>query len=204
MSEDPPAKLSRFWMGSVRLTRRRGRLLAIVPAGAACAAAAIVVPMLTSSPSPSSPELIAPLGGCGCYGVSSVAFSPSGTTLAIARGYGDIYLWNIRGRDVAATLTDPNSNGGTSVLFSPSGTTLASADYNATKYGRHPHRPQKRRRDLDRIQPLRHIGHRRLQRNHLPVERLHQEADRRPHRPRRRFHSCDRIQPVRHHAGHRR
>jgi WD40 repeat protein len=61
-------------------------------------------------------------------GTWSLAFSPSGTTLALADGDGDVYLWDVASSRLLGTLTAPGQGGTTtanSVAFSPSGTTLA-------------------------------------------------------------------------------
>jgi WD40 repeat protein len=119
------------------------RPLAIVLAVAVCAAGALAVPWLASSPGsgPSSAKLTATLrgtgaGACPCRrsGITSAVFSPSDTTLATAESNGHIDLWNGPGGRLAATFTDPDSNGGAAVAFSPSGTTLAAADGNGKTY----------------------------------------------------------------------
>ena len=76
--------------------------------------------------------LAATLTDPGSSGVSSVAFSPDGATLAAADGNGKIFLWNVAARTLAATFTDPRSSGVSSVAFSPDGATLAAGDGNGS------------------------------------------------------------------------
>ena len=133
---------------------RRHRLLVIALAGAVLAAAGVVPFVLATSPnppsspsgspsspsSPSSPNdsrVVTLTDPTTSSEVTSVAFSPSGTTLAAADQYGNAYLWNIATRSLTAALTVPSSQGVqgvTSVAFSPSGTTLAAGDLTDSTY----------------------------------------------------------------------
>jgi WD40 repeat protein/tRNA A-37 threonylcarbamoyl transferase component Bud32 len=62
--------------------------------------------------------------------VSTVAFSPDGTTLAVADVYGDTYLWNTATGTVNAILADPGNAGSVdSLAFAPDGTTLATGNF---------------------------------------------------------------------------
>lgn len=69
-------------------------------------------------------------------GISPVAFSPDGRTLAIADGdmagqgrrYGNVYLWNAATRKVTRRLHDPGGQDIIETAWSPGGTMLATAD----------------------------------------------------------------------------
>ena len=57
--------------------------------------------------------------------VTSVAFSPDGTTLAVGVGDGTVQLWNAATKTCTATLEEGGFTAIRSVAFSPDGTTLA-------------------------------------------------------------------------------
>jgi len=132
---------------------RRHPRPAIALGGAVVAAAVIVPLVLVGSQSSSSPpsssssqshprassssghshrETPIALNNADTTWISSVAFSPSGTTLAAAGDNTD--LWNVTTRNLTATLSDPNGMGVTSVAFRPDGAMLAAADQNHSTY----------------------------------------------------------------------
>jgi WD40 repeat protein len=67
-------------------------------------------------------------------GVSAVAFSPDGGTLAAANRGGSIALFNVGLQRQIATLNVPGGKLVNSVAFSPNGDTLASGDSNGRTY----------------------------------------------------------------------
>jgi WD40 repeat protein len=75
---------------------------------------------------------LATLADPGSQGVNSVAFSPSGRTLAVADNYEGANLWHVATRHLMARLTGTSSsgNGAAWVAFSPNGRTLAGSDGN--------------------------------------------------------------------------
>jgi len=68
------------------------------------------------------------------YGLTSVAFAPDGTTVAIGEATGAIVLWDTRTGKVTAGPSDPESESGTwvgAIAFGPGGT--MAAGYNGGK-----------------------------------------------------------------------
>jgi WD40 repeat protein len=115
-------------------TRKR---LAIFTVACTVIAAAVIIPLAwPGTPAPHGTlavTLAVTLADPGSQGVSSVAFSPDGKTLATADANGHVYLWNTATRHITATLTAPNNDhafgsvASGSVAFGPDGV-LATAD----------------------------------------------------------------------------
>ncbi|WP_157435672.1 WD40 repeat domain-containing serine/threonine protein kinase [Actinospica robiniae] len=73
----------------------------------------------------------------GLGGVTTAAFAPNGTVLAVGAGDGATHLWNTTTDRVIATLDDHDyapSVGINAVAFSPNGTTVAVADADGSTY----------------------------------------------------------------------
>jgi WD40 repeat protein len=72
----------------------------------------------------------------GTLGVTSVAFSPDGQTLATGDWNGNIYLWDVGTGTRTAALADPDlqGDGVNSVAFSPDGQMLATGDADGSTY----------------------------------------------------------------------
>ena len=109
---------------------RRGRIAALVIGGSALliGIAAIAV-VLTRSSRPA----LSLTGGGGS--VSSVAFSPDGTMLAVAHEGGGIHLWNaVTGRPLARLAGAARRGGVDSMAFSPDGQLLAAGEGDGHTY----------------------------------------------------------------------
>ncbi len=119
-------------------TRPRGRLLAIGLAAAVGVTVAIAVPLLaipsqSSQSSQSFGRLTATFNDADGASVTSVAFSPSGSTLATGGG-SNTYLRNTATGKLTATLTGASGVAVTSVAFSSNGVTVATAEGNGHTY----------------------------------------------------------------------
>lgn len=102
--------------------RRVRRLAAITGLALAAALAAAVVIATRESP---PRGLVAILSGPGSQATCSAAFSPGGTTLAVAGCGGKVWLRDVATRRWIATLASPRCPLGGQVAFSPDGRQLA-------------------------------------------------------------------------------
>jgi len=103
---------------------RARRLVFAAVTGLALAVALAAAGVIIANRQP-PPRPVATLSGPRGHAPCSAAFSPDGTTLAVA-GCGDsVALWNIATRRQVATLTSPRCPLGGQVIFSPDGRTLA-------------------------------------------------------------------------------
>ena len=131
-----------------RVWRPRRRLV-MVTLACAVSAAAVIAPLLLrgtpgtpngSAGSPSATPFNTLSGPNDTTDMSSMAFAPNGTTLAV--GVGDSFnnkdgrtdLWDTTTGKHTATLTNPNDDGVASVAFTQNGTTLAVRDSNHNTY----------------------------------------------------------------------
>jgi WD40 repeat protein len=110
--------------------QRRGGIAAIAGAALATilAAVALIIAIHRSSPPiyRSPPRgLVATLSGPGGQAICSAAFSPDGTTLAVAECNDSVSLWDVATRRWIATLASTRCPDGGQVVFSPEGKTLA-------------------------------------------------------------------------------
>jgi WD40 repeat protein len=122
MSE-PPAELHGSGLAFPPPRARRLVFAAVtgLALAVALAAAGVIIASRQLPPRPVA-TLSGPVGQAPC----SAAFSPDGTTLAVADNSGNIYLWNLAARRVTATV--PASSDCASscpIAFSPDGTLLA-------------------------------------------------------------------------------
>jgi hypothetical protein len=127
-----------------RLTKTSGRprashlRTAVVLATILAVAAGLGAFALSKDAQPPIPYRIAILSipGRSIGAAKSVAFSPSGTTLAVGYGDGRTDLWNPATHKITATLPGPDGSSSTaeSVAFSPNGTTLAVGNENGSTY----------------------------------------------------------------------
>jgi WD40 repeat protein len=69
-------------------------------------------------------------------GITSVAFTPDGSTFATGDVNGNTYLWNAGANKITATLPDPTSSGQPNewVAFTPDGTTLVSVNLDSDAF----------------------------------------------------------------------
>jgi WD40 repeat protein len=146
-------------VGLERPTRHPRRGLLVVALTGAVLAAAVVIPWALARPGPpgaSSPGTTAtktaartqgatapsgpptdlpPDPGRADQDVTSVAFKPGTTTLAVAKFSGSVYLWDTKYQSLTAVLDDPRSyDGVTSLAFEPVTGALADGDGNGSVY----------------------------------------------------------------------
>jgi WD40 repeat protein len=103
--------------------QRRGDIAGMAGAALAVALAAVALTIAIHRAPPRG--LIATLSGPGGQATCSAAFSPDGTTLAVAGCDNSVYLWDVTTRRWIATLASPGCPDGGQVVFSPDGATLA-------------------------------------------------------------------------------
>jgi WD40 repeat protein len=103
---------------------RRARRLVFAVTGLALAVALAATGVIIASRQ-SSPRPVATVPGPAGQAPCSAAFSPDGTTLAVAGCRDSVSLWDIATRRQVATLTSPRCPLPGQVIFSPDGRTLA-------------------------------------------------------------------------------
>jgi WD40 repeat protein len=121
---------------------RRARRLALAGvAGLALVVALAVAGVILAIRRPPPHGLVATLSGPGGQATCSAAFSPDGTTLAVAGCNDSVFLWDVAARRWSATLTSPGCPLGGQVAFSPDGGELALFGGHAVSLSGHRHHP---------------------------------------------------------------
>jgi WD40 repeat protein len=125
IDEPTRGNVPEFRRGTGASPSRRGKRIAFAAIAVLAITLATAGAIIAGRPPPSPRGLVATLSGPGGRATCSAAFSPDGTTLAVA-GCGDsIFLWDISARRWAGTLTSPRCPRGGPVVFSPDGSKLA-------------------------------------------------------------------------------
>ena len=105
--------------------RRARRLVFAAVTGLALAVALAAADVIIANRQTPPRGLVATWSGPGGQATCSAAFSPDGTTLAVADCGDSVSLWDIATRRWIATLTSPGCPRGGQVAFSPDGRALA-------------------------------------------------------------------------------
>jgi hypothetical protein len=126
-STDEPTRgnAPEFRRGADGSPSRRARRLALAAIAVLVIALATAGAIIAVQQPPSPRGLVATVSGPDGQATCSAAFSPDGTTLAVADCSDSIFLWDIPPGRWAGTLTSPRCPRGGQVVFSPDGTTLA-------------------------------------------------------------------------------